>query len=264
MNRLPFFTILFLCTLIFAWNFSFYEAQVAYAPDAAREAQRVGEASAAFASGGVDQPVAAAAERLLVPISAAMQGGAKDGDVAVADGDGPPAGTVGSPSAPGSPASRTARDGGVGVAPRIHEVRFYSSGEKRAEGYVQAGLRVATWTEWWESGEVKSEGSYVADRPEGEWSYRYESGAIQRRGSFERGDRVGRWRTWDEGGRLLMEESYRQGALEGEWTHWYSNGQIREQGRYVRGLREGEWRFFDREGRTMRRTGRYVNGRRVH
>ena len=207
MSCLPLFTVLFLCALILVWNFSFYEVHGAYESGGSEEQHAAGGSAVADLSGGDGAQAVDHTDRIRVHVPvAALAGSAVDSVPPTVD-------PRSSSREVGAPPGARRKAGAASALPeghraaagrQVHEVVYYPSGAKRAEGLREDDLRVGSWTEWWENGEVKREGRYEADRPHGEWSSWHESGALERQGSFDSGERVGPWRTWHEEGRLLM------------------------------------------------------------
>ncbi|HIF39992.1 MAG TPA: toxin-antitoxin system YwqK family antitoxin [Planctomycetes bacterium] len=180
----------------------------------------------------------------------------------------------GSPGRDADGAPRAGAPGGGGAGESSQDARRALSEEdegqddskvglRAARGMVRDGQRVGMWEIFYDNGNRHAKGKYEDDLRDGRWEFWSESGGLSRSGEYRDGVQEGAWSEWHPNGSRRSEQTYRQGLLTSIHTLWYTNGQVKETGLYVGGLRQGPWQFYDFQGNPDKRTGTYLNGRRV-
>ena len=182
MSRLPLFTIVFLCSAILLWNFSFYPL------NGQELRERRTDSVATEVASPVDHdsprmealPVFHGLEAPLLPAAYRDDGSS----LVHANEEGTlqrePLDDEGRVASGADEALEGEADSRL-----VYEIQCYPSGAKKAEGYRRDEKLEGLWTEWWENGMVAVEGCYEADKRAGEWRHSYESGQAKERGRRE-------------------------------------------------------------------------------
>ncbi len=115
--------------------------------------------------------------------------------------------------------------------------KFYSNGNRSAEGSYDNGKTNDTWSWWYEDGKKKSKGAY------------------------KKGKQTGSWGWWHENGGRAREGDFLNGRKAGQWTSWFDNGRKSEEGLYFNDQKNGQWKYFlDNEDNSVSRLETWENG----
>ena len=163
-----------------------------------------------------------------------------------------------------------------------HQTRYFSNGDKRAEGDVIVtfgeGFKVGVWQyylkqgkSWvkieYDYGEIESAEGAVCTEMGGSYKLDDENRemgctvcAVNRQSPLRpKSYREGTWLWWNENGEIETIGGFRLGKLDGTWTYFYPNGSLMLKGKYAIDKRNGNWTGYYEDG-SKKFSGEYVDG----
>ncbi|MCG8576249.1 MAG: hypothetical protein MI810_15270 [Flavobacteriales bacterium] len=125
---------------------------------------------------------------------------------------------------------------------------YYKSGELKASGIYEDGVKSGKWTYYYKNGKKEQEGKFKENQLYGEWIWYYASGQRRRTEYYNRKEKLeGTVTEWDSLGNEISRGDYYNGLREGSW--FYHVGDYKEVGEYTIGLQNGNWRYFYKSGK---------------
>lgn len=135
---------------------------------------------------------------------------------------------------------------------------FYFSGQLRAEGFYQNGIKEGKWTYFYPNGKKEQTGNYKKDTPSGTWTWYYQNGQAKRIETYNAyGKLQGLMTEYDSLGNEIAHGEYYNGIQEGAW--FYHVGDHKEVGTFSQGRQTGMWQHFYLNGK-LAYSGEYDDG----
>jgi len=135
---------------------------------------------------------------------------------------------------------------------------FYKSGELKATGPYEDGIRTGEWIFYFKNGKKEQVGKFKENQYYGEWKWYYSNGQLRRSEYFNKRELLeGVVTEWDSTGNEITRGEYYNGLQEGGW--FYHVGDYKEVGEFTIGLQNGMWNHYYRNGKTAFR-GTYDEG----
>lgn len=128
----------------------------------------------------------------------------------------------------------------------------WSSGQKRAHGRMENGLKEGRWVYFHKNGKLWGGGLYKNGKKEGHWVVNYENGSVLIEEKYSEGKRDGYSTLYFQNGNKHIEANYLAGLKEGKWTEWYRSGVIATEGEYKSDIMKGTWLYFNQRGEKIR------------
>jgi len=144
---------------------------------------------------------------------------------------------------------------------------FFDDTKKLQEGKVINGIKVGTWTTYYQDGSVQEVGEFVDDKyivksvwdkkdglivqnGNGNYTIFFEDSNIElEKGQFKNGLRNGTWLVYYPNSTSIQQESnYKNGKLEGRSVVYYMNGNILSEGNFIADKQVGEWKWYYESG----------------
>ena len=125
---------------------------------------------------------------------------------------------------------------------------YYKTGELRATGTYEDGVKTGKWTYYYKSGKKEQEGNFKNNQLSGQWTWYYENGRTKRTEYYNyNGNLEGLVTEWDSLGNEIAKGEYFDGHQEGEW--FYHVGDYKEVGAFTIGLKNGIWKYYYKNGK---------------
>ena len=136
---------------------------------------------------------------------------------------------------------------------KITGAKIYKEGNLIGEGLIdEAGNQQGPWVEYYVSGQLKAKGDYDNGIKIGDWIFYHPNGKVEQKGRYDKKGRAqGLWQWFYDSGSTLREEIYLNGKREGTMTEWKDSAKdtsghvnIITKGEYIDGMKEGKW-FYE-------------------
>lgn len=158
---------------------------------------------------------------------------------------------------------------------------YYPTGEIRAEGGYENGLKEGDWVFYFTDSKIEQKGTYSKDLPTGGWKWYYDDGKLLREERFRKGREDGLLVEYDrEGGEIIKGEfidglrtgpwfyqvndhteegDYLDGEKHGMWVYTFDNGEVNFKGEFSAGVPMGKHRWYYSNGK-LKEEGKYKSG----